>query len=138
MKKSSRISAIGEALAKAVSKIPPQAIAEAEEIMKRLRAADKLPKGHQKRVIWERLWETTPAFLAPIWRHLPDPLKSRGRPKGRGVVIEDAKLFAEIDRRATRPEDIPNIVRSLVPEDHPWRKNRVDHIVKEYRKRGKK
>jgi hypothetical protein len=100
---------------------------EAEEQMKRFRAARKLPDGHSKRLIWDRLLETTPAWLQPIWRHLPDPLALPGRPKGVRLVTDE--MLAEMDRRVATGE-APTAVAKAIVGNVAGQKNRADYLVR--------
>lgn len=108
---------------------------EVEEQMKRIRAAQELPEGHPKREIWLPFLHVTPKFLAPFWRHLPDPLARRGRPKGRGKV--GPVTLQEMDRRVAAGERPTSAAKAIVG-DVAGAKNAADHIVKVWKqKRGK-
>lgn len=117
---------------------------EVEQIVTRLRAARRKP-GDPNSTVWlEVIAELTPRQAALVWRHLPDPLKSRGRPKGRGPIQSDEELFAEIDSLCTRDRrTLREFTRQILRErgvvfaSSAAEKNRLDHILRLYRQRGK-
>jgi hypothetical protein len=118
-------------LRETVAAIPPEAIAEAEEIMKRFRALKGLPEHHPKRVIWERFWDSNPAFMAPFWRHLPDPTSNPGRPKNSGKITDE--MLAEMDRRRAAKERPTSAAKAIIGNVH-GQKNRADHLVRVWKR----
>jgi hypothetical protein len=119
------------AMKDAVAAIPPEAIAEAEEIMQRFRALKALPEHHPKRIIWERFWDSNPAFMAPFWRHLPDPTAIPGRPKNSSKITDE--MLAEMDRRHAAEERPTTAARAIVGEV-AGQKNRADHLVRVWKR----
>lgn len=115
--------------------VTAEQIHEAELMMQRFRALQYLPKNHPKRIIWDRLWGTTAGWLAPIWRHLPDPLAKPGRPKGTGRITD--VMLDEMDRRTADGTVPPTAAARAIVGTGAGRKNRADHLVKVWRrKRG--
>lgn len=124
-----------ESIVRAIASITPEAMAETEEIMKRVRARDDWPEGHPKRIIWERMLDTTPGWAAPIWRHLPDStVRPPGRPVGPSKVTEE--VLDEMDRRMAADEKPTRAAKAIIG-DIAGVKNAADYIVKQWRKRGK-
>ena len=122
-------------LAEALSKISPEAIAEAEEIMKRFRSLKNLPEEHPKRVVWDQFWTETPRFMSGFWRYLPDPLANPGRPKGSGRVTEE--MLVLMDERTLSGCNSPTAAAKSIVGDVAGQKNRADNLVKVWkRKRG--
>lgn len=128
-------------LAKAMQNIDTDSV-ETEEIMKRMRSAKKDP-DNPKSMVWEAaVGETTPRAASVFWRHLPDPLKRRGRPKG-GAIAADEALFEEMTARIAKTgKAAKTVAREIVNErggvEYAEIESRVNYIARLYKQRAKK
>lgn len=129
-----RFYAATQALGESLAKIPPEAIAEAEEIMKRFRSLKDLPEDHWKRKIWEPFWRTTPRYMASIWRRLPDPTANPGRPKNSRKITDE--MLAEMDERCVpgvRPTTAAKALLGSITSGGTL-KSQADNLVKAWKK----
>jgi hypothetical protein len=119
-----------EKLRRTIQAIPPEVWEEADEIHQRYKASLDLPEGDPKREAWEIIGGLTPRAAFKFWRHLPDPLKRRGRPKGSGsVVSNEALLLAVVERERKEGIKRTRAAREVLG-DVAGVKNKADHIKK--------
>ncbi|MFC5387571.1 hypothetical protein ACFPLB_16555 [Aquamicrobium segne] len=116
---------------------------ETEEIIKRMHAARNNPDDPKSK-IWEAaIGGVTPRAASLFWRHLPDPLKRRGRPAGSGELAADDAFFREMKRRITASnKPVKTVAREMIEErggvEYAEKESRVNYLARLYRQREKK
>lgn len=109
---------------------------ETQSIIDRVRASTSLPDGDPKKGPWAAVGELKPyqAAQMELVKHLPDPLKKRGRPEG--STIASPENLAEMERRTAAGETKAAAARAIIG-DVPWAKSKVKNLVRAWSNRCK-
>ena len=106
--------------------------------VKKHRAAKENPDDPRS-APWRRLHHYPIGDAIVFSEYLPDMRRSRGRPKGKGRVVEKTALFVDMEALVARGETPTAAARQVLIADGKTAglKHRADYLVKLFRRRAR-